>query len=81
MNNVTATRLRLCEGNAVIFGVKYPYHVGRPFSLEDAFELTSQLGFNHVELGRAFLKNMNVLRSVEFITTFRQLASIYECEI
>jgi sugar phosphate isomerase/epimerase len=61
----------------MIFGIKYHYYVGRPFSLEDAFELTSQLKFNHVDLGGVFLKQINARRSVEFINSFRKIASVH----
>jgi sugar phosphate isomerase/epimerase len=64
--------------NVLIFGIKYPYHVGRPFSLEDAFEFTSQLQFNHVDLGGVFFKNITQYRSVEFFNSFRTIASSHE---
>jgi sugar phosphate isomerase/epimerase len=65
----------MTEGRAMIFGIKYPYHVERPLSLEEGFELTSHLGFDHVDFGSVFLKNIEVRRSVEFITRFRNVAS------
>lgn len=61
----------------MIFGIRYPYYVGHLCSIENAFEFASQRKFSHIDLGSVVLKNINVHRSVEFINSFRKIASVH----
>jgi len=58
----------------MMFDISYPSQGESPASLTDAFELATQLAFDHVALPGAFIDRIEKTRSVEFVTTFRRAA-------